>query len=255
MWKWVVSAAGSDPIHDGTGDVTQPAWPFKKFFSSPAAVVGASSFYKSVFYPPAATFVGRKLWLSWGTGERTNLRFADPAPASSTDNNRLYAMADADPYETASPALATLAETDLDPSPSATTCNPPASNKPGYYVMAQNSEKFVTNVEIFASYIFAGSFTPTATSDPGSSGGEAALYVVRIDCGQGFFTAAVSPTPRRLTLGAGMPTDPRLTINSDGASSDGNRVIVNKQQGDVSNVKVMDIPSGGAGVLYWRERP
>jgi hypothetical protein len=52
-----------------------------------------------------------------------------------------------------------------------------------------------------------------------------------------------------------MPTDPRLTINSDGASSDGNRVIVNKQQGDVSNVKVMDIPSGGAGVLYWRERP
>jgi type IV pilus assembly protein PilY1 len=255
MWKWVVSAAGSDPIHDGTADVTQPAWPFKKFFTSPAAVVGASTFYKSVFYPPAATFVGRKLWLSWGTGERTNLRFADPAPASAADNNRLYAMADADPYETASPALATLSETDLDPSPSATTCNPPASNKPGYYVTAQNSEKFVTNVEIFASYIFAGSFTPTATSDPCSSGGEAALYVVRIDCGQGFFTAAVSPTPRRLTLGAGMPTDPRLTINSDGASSDGNRVIVNKQQGDVSNVKVMDIPSGGAGVLYWRERP
>ena len=255
MWKWVVSAAGDDPVNDGAGNVTQPRWPFKKFFSSPPATIGGSTFYKSVFYPPAATYVSKQLWLAWGTGERTNLRFADPAPASTADNNRLYAMADLDPYETAVPARATLTETDLDGAPSATTCNPPAGNKPGYYVIAGNAEKFVTNVEIFAYYVFAGSFTPTSTTDPCSSGGEAALWVVRIQCGQGFFGSSVSPTPRRMTLGVGMPTDPRLTISSDGAASDGNRVIVNKQQGDVSNIQAPDVPSGGAGVLYWRERP
>jgi hypothetical protein len=52
-----------------------------------------------------------------------------------------------------------------------------------------------------------------------------------------------------------MPTDPRLTISSDGSSSSGNRVIVNKQQGDVSNIQAPTIPGSGLGVLYWRERP
>jgi type IV pilus assembly protein PilY1 len=254
LWKWVVNAAGDDPINS-TGDVTQPRWPFKKFFTTPGVVVGSSTFYKSVFYPPAATYVNKQLWMAWGTGERTNLRFGDPAPASPTDNNRLYAMSDHDPYEALASPLPTLTEADLDPAPSATTCNPPASDKPGYYIVAENSEKFVTNVEIFASYIFAGSFTPTSATDPCTSGGTAALYVVRIQCGSGFFGADISPTPRRLTLGAGMPTDPRLTISSDGGSSDSNRVIVNKQQGDVSNIEAPPIPSGGAGVLYWRERP
>lgn len=255
MWKWVVSAAGDDPVNDATADVTQPRWPFKKFFTTPGVTMGGSTFYKSVFYPPAATYVSKQLWLSWGTGERTNLRFADPAPASTADNNRLYAMADLDPYESLVPVRATLTEADLDGAPSASSCNPPSGNKPGYYIIAGNSEKFVTNVEIFAYYVFAGSFTPTATVDPCSSGGEAALYVVRIQCGEGFFGAGLSPTPRRMTLGSGMPTDPRLTISSDGASSDGNRVIVNKQQGDVSNIQAPDVPGGGAGVLYWRERP
>lgn len=255
MWKWVVNAPGGDPVNDGTADATQPTWPFKKFFTSPTATVGASTFYKSVFYPPAATYVGKTLWLAWGTGERTNLRFADPATGSTADNNRLYAMADLDPYEQAVPVRATLTEANLDGAPSATTCNSPASGTVGYYIIAGDAEKFVTNVEIFAYYIFAGSFTPTATTDPCSSGGTASLYVVRIECGQGFFDASVSPTPRKLTLGSGMPTDPRLTISSDGSSSSGNRVIVNKQQGDVSNIQAPNIPGGGAGVLYWRERP
>jgi len=256
MWKWVVSAAGDDPINNSpTGDVTQPLWPFKKFFTAPSVVVGSSRFYKSVFYPPAATYVSKQLWLAWGTGERTNLRFADPATSSSADNNRLYAMSDGDPYEKLASPLPTLTESDLDGTPSATTCSAPAGGKPGYYIVAASSEKFVTNVEIFASYIFAGSFTPTSTTDPCTSGGTAALYVVRIQCGSGFFSASLSPTPRRLTLGAGMPTDPRLSISSDGGASDSNRVIVNKQQGDISNIEAPPIPSGGAGVLYWRERP
>ncbi len=198
--------------------------------------------------------MSKRLWLAWGTGERTNLRFADPDTSSSDDNNRLYAVMDLDPYELASPVLATLTEADLDGSPSATDCNAPAGDAPGYYVIAEDSEKFVTNLEIFAYYVFAGAFTPTSTTDPCTSGGEAALYVLRMECGQGFFDAGLTANPRRLTLGAGMPTDPRLTISSDGASEDGNRVIVNKQQGDVSNIEAPEIPGGGAGVLYWRER-
>jgi hypothetical protein len=52
-----------------------------------------------------------------------------------------------------------------------------------------------------------------------------------------------------------MPTDPRITISSDGGEASSNRVIVSKQQGDISNIEAPPIPSGGAGVLYWRERP
>jgi type IV pilus assembly protein PilY1 len=255
MWKWVISAPGGDPVNDVTADITQPSWPFKKFFTTPGVTIGASTFYKSVFYPPAATFVGKKLWLAWGTGERTNLRFVDPNTGSTADNNRLYAMKDLDPYEVSAPPLATLTEANLDANPSDTSCNALSTGKVGYYIVAQNSEKFVTNFEIFSFYIFAGAFTPTVTTDPCASGGTAALYVTKIDCGAGFFPNTVSPTPRRLTLGAGMPTDPRLTISSDGGASDSNRVIVNKQQGDVSNIKAPEIPNGGAGVLYWRERP
>ncbi len=218
MWKWVINTPGDDPIHDAGGDVTQPAWPFKKFFQSPTATVGAATYYKNIFFPPAATFVNRVLWLSWGTGERTNLRFADPNPGSSLDNNRLYAMADLDPYETASPALATLTEADLDGGVSDSACNPPSGGKPGYYVTALDSEKFVTNVEIFAYYVFAGSFTPTNTGDRCTSGGEGALYAMRIQCGEGFYPPATSPSKRRLALGSGMPTDPRFSINSDGAA-------------------------------------
>jgi Tfp pilus tip-associated adhesin PilY1 len=260
MWKWVVTAAGDDPINS-IANVTQPNWPFKKFFTTPGVVVGSSTYYKSVFYPPLATFVGKQLWLAWGTGERTNLRFGDPAPASTTDNNRLYVMSDSDPYERLVPAKATLTESDLGLPQSSTvgnsctSCAPP-SGKSGYSIVAKDSEKFVTNVEIFSGHIFAGAFTPASTTDPCNSGGEAALYeIAGIQCGSGGFPSDLSPTPTRMTLGAGMPTDPRITISSDGGEASSNRVIVSKQQGDISNIEAPPIPSGGAGVLYWRERP
>jgi hypothetical protein len=78
---------------------------------------------------------------------------------------------------------------------------------------------------------------------------------MRIQCGEGFYPPATSPSKRRLTLGTGMPTDPRFSINSDGAASDGNRVFTNQQGGSVTNLEAPEIPSNGAGVLYWRERP
>jgi len=254
MWKWVVSQPGDDPVNDPGGDVTQPNWTFRKFFQSDPATVGSSTYYKSIFFPPAATYQGRTLWLGWGTGERNNLRFVDPDVGSTADNNRLYAMADKDPYETAVATNSTLTEADLDGNPDPDNCNPPTAGTVGYLIRARDSEKFITNFEIFASFLFAGTFIPTAVTDPCSSGGEAALYVVRIECGAGFFPSSVSADSRRLTLGGGMPTDPRLTIASDGSSSSGNRVIINKQQGDVSNIEAPDIPGGGQGVLYWRER-
>jgi hypothetical protein len=55
---------------------------------------------------------------------------------------------------------------------------------------------------------------------------------------------------RTMDLGAGLPTDPRVTVGADGDSS--NRLIISKQGGDIINI---DAPPGfpGSGMFYWRE--
>ena len=55
---------------------------------------------------------------------------------------------------------------------------------------------------------------------------------------------------RQISLGEGMPTDPRITVGTEGDSS--HRVIINQQGGGIIS---LEAPPGfqGSGMFYWRE--
>jgi len=251
MWKWVIKPVGDDRVNDGTAMATsQPRWPFKKFFEAPSYQQNpaAPTYYKSFFFPPAATFKSRRLWLAFGTGERANLKFMGSA-ATANDNNRFYAMMDLDPLEQEPVPYGVLSELELADVTNDESCFTLAGQR-GYYFVGADGEKFVTNADIFFYYVFVGSYIPTEALDPCETGGIATLYVFKIYCGEGFFGDESNPD-RDLDIGAGMPTDPRITIGTDGEQS--NRVIVNKQAGEILNIEAPPGFGAGVGMFYWRE--
>jgi type IV pilus assembly protein PilY1 len=251
MWKWVIHEIGEDRVNDGSGLTTQPNWPFKKFFQAPTyqQTPGDPIYYKSFFFPPAATFRNRTLWLAFGSGERTNLKFMGN-DKTTKDNNRFYAMTDLDPLEKAPAPYATLAETALANVTDKEGCANLTSER-GYYFIGREGEKFVTNADIFFYFVFVGSFIPTENTDPCKTGGVATIYVFKVYCGEGFFTDAAGDPQRDLDVGAGLPTDPRITIGADGEKS--NRVIINKQEGEILNIEAPPGFGVGVGMFYWRE--
>ncbi len=257
VWKWVVTY---DPVHDNygtdpinsTGSVDQPNWDFSLFFtakptagSSLGVTIGTVNYYKSIFFPPAATYRNGELWLTFATGERANLK--KPGDASSTsENNRFYSVIDADALDRTGPHAAMDESTLYDSTDNGACAS--LSGFTGYYFRARDGEKFVTNVDIFAYQVIAASYTPTDTSgNPCSSAGTATLYVFRVYCGEGFF-GGTDAAARRLDLGAGMPTDPRITV-----SPTGTRVIVTQQDGEIENGLGPPIDPEKLGQLYWRE--
>jgi type IV pilus assembly protein PilY1 len=256
VWKWVIGYdplggnEGQDPVNS-SGSTSQPGWKFDQYFkaapdpTSPLGVtLGTSTYYKSIYFPPAATYVHGDLWLSFATGERANLK--RPGDTTSTaENNRFYSMIDYDPMER-SGAVGPITEQTLYDATNDGSCAS-MSGFDGYFFRGVDGEKFVTNVDIFSYYVIAASYTPTNTSNPCSSSGNGTLYVFRVDCGQGFFAGSTAAN-RKLDLGAGMPTDPRVTV-----SPSGTRVIVTQQDGEIDGGGGPPPPSDKLSQLYWRE--
>jgi len=250
MWKWSIHEAGEDRINDGSGLRTQPNWPFKKFFyAAPAAIkVGSvtTTYYKNFLFPPAATYSGGRLYLAFGSGERRSLQFAGETSAT-TENNRFYVMIDSDPYEVSSPALATITEADLtDFSGSAAAQT--FINK-GYYITVADGEKFVTNVEIFSGLVIAASFQPTPGADPCTARGFGSLYVFDLKTGEAHFSDGLGNPLRSISLGAGLPTDPKVSIGVGGKD---NKVVVSSSTSEVNSIEAPNVDLNGA-TLFWRE--
>ena len=198
MWKWVISDDpthgnyGTDPINS-SGDVNQPNWKFKQFFQAEATpsgplgvTVGAVTYYKSFFYPPAGTLKSGTLWLAFASGQRANLLQAGDT-STTAENNRFYSMTDTDPFERAATANPVLTEANLFDATTTQASCPSLGSSRGFYIVAADGEKFVTGVDLFAYNVITSTFTPTTGGDPCSSGGTSAVYVFRVDCGQGYF--------------------------------------------------------------------
>jgi hypothetical protein len=99
--------------------------------------------------------------------------------------------------------------------------------------------------------VIVASFTPTDLSDPcESGGGQTSLYVFDILCSEGFFDNAGDPD-REFDLGAGFPTDPRISAGPDGKK---NVVFIEKSRAEVESIFADDINAAGS-LLYWRELP
>lgn len=286
VWKWVIKwePSGNQLLDavNSSADVAQPTTKFRRWFaaqataSSPLGVtIGATTYYKSIFFSPSGTFALNRFWLAFGTGERALLSRQHVA-SSDADNNRFYSVKDADPLDRRATPIPMLTEEDLvDKSTDATCPNLAAEN--GFFFRVADDEKFVTDTDIFNYWVITSTFTASGSSDPCSAGGNANLYVFKVYCGSGFFYDSSTysessgslpgggpgaggggtdpslpdygdPASRRIELGAGMPTDPRVTV-----SPDGTRVVVTQQDGEIENKE--GPPGGGSapGQLYWRE--
>ncbi len=285
VWKWVISGIGQDPIN-GSGSVTQPNWPFRKMFSAPTyydAGPPARTWYKSMFFTPSAALKNGNLWLVLGTGERMNLRL-EGIVGTTDENNRLYTLIDSDPLDKTSPSAVTT-ESDLTELASYTGCADLTGYK-GYYFVGDESEKFITETDIFSYRVLAASYIPTISANPCVSNGTAKLYAYKVYCGEGVFVEPNSGGVSSISvdLGAGMPTSPQITISSGGytgSSTDPspNKVIINNQDGEVvvpgsgdmdgdgspdcpgpacpcpnwPNDCPLPDTGGGIGQFYWRE--
>jgi Tfp pilus tip-associated adhesin PilY1 len=252
VWKWVVK----DPLNlSAATTATQPDtdWPFRKFFQADSYYDGTTRFYKSIFFPPAGTRKNGKIWLAFGTGERANLLFQD-STTTTADNNRFYVVEESDVFDDAAITPAVITDANLMNLTSTNTCASLGSNK-GYYLIGATREKWVTNVELFVGYVIANSYiTPdsAAAANPCEIAGQAFLWAFKVECGEGLFRDASGNPYRALDIGAGLPTDPRVTVGSGGDIS--NRVIISKQGGDIENIEA---PPGfpQSGSFYWRELP
>jgi type IV pilus assembly protein PilY1 len=249
IFKWVFNGLGEDRVNDSSssGDYSQPSWPFKVFFQAPITAVSPSTnYYKSFFMPPQAVFVGRRLHLGFGSGERMNIGF-EGLPGED-ENNRFYAMNDLDPRELSVTPFPTLTESDLTEILGPSSCENISGR--GFFIKVADGEKFVTNAEIFLHYIFAGSFTPDDTGDPCTSKGSGDLYAFRIDCGQALFFDSLGEPIVSVDLGAGMPTDPKISV---GVNGEDNRIYIEKSGADLESIAAPPLNFDDGSLLYWRE--
>jgi Tfp pilus tip-associated adhesin PilY1 len=261
LWKWVIHPIGNDPVNGAGSPDVQPSWTFRKLFEAPIATPFKGTFdhYKSFFFPPAATYKGGQLWLAFASGERANLAFEGVLDSSGNivggpeDNNRFYALKDDDPLEELA-IKQTLADESqmlaLDQSQPDICADPSAYR--GYYFVADEAEKFIVNLELFFGYVFVGSYFPIENPNPCEPRGQAFLSVFRIDCGEGLFTDASGDPEKTVSVGAGLPSDPRVSIGNGDGGGGGNRVIISTQGGGLMNIEA---PPGFStfGMFYWRE--
>ncbi len=249
VFKWVFSSLGDDRVNDSSasGDYSQPEWPFKLFFEAPVTLVSPSiNYYKSFFTPPQAVYVGRRLHLSFGSGERMNIGF-EGLP-DEDENNRLYSITDLDPYEQRVSPYGTLDESDLAEILGPSSCENITGR--GFFLKTADGEKFVTNAEIFQHYVFVGSFTPDSTGDPCTSKGNGKLYGLRIDCGQALFSDILGEPSVSIDIGEGMPTDPQISVGVNGKD---NRIYVEKSGADLESIAAPPLNFNDGSLIYWRE--
>ena len=248
VFKWVVNSIGEDRVNDSSaaGDWSQPSWPLKLFFTAPVTSSGPDDYYKSFFFPPQAVYVGRTLYLAFGSGERMNVGF--PGVGGTDENNRFYSMTDVDPYERALIPYATLTEGDLVEVNNNSTCADVTGR--GFFFKVGDGEKFVTNARIFQRYVFAATFEPTTAADPCVSRGIGRLYAFRVDCGLPLFHDNNGDPIRGIDLGEGLPTDPQVSV---GVGGNDNRIYIEKSGADLESIAAPPIEFDEGSLIYWRE--
>jgi len=284
LWKWVIHYDPGATVQnflvdrdDGFWSPEQPTTKFRKFFeakanpaSSLGVTVGSTTYFKSIFFSPAATISKNRFWLAFGTGERADLSRPHD-PFTTEENNRFYSIKDEDLFDRRPAPIATLTEADLEDLSTTAVC-PSLAAKAGFFFHVDDGEKFVTDATIFSFWTIASSFLPSSAVDACTSGGSSRLYVFKVHCGQGFFFNNNGTTPsspvgsggsggfndptlpdfgdpesRYREMGAGMPSDPRVTVGPGGT-----RIVITRQDGQIENLEgppAQDTP----GLLYWRE--
>jgi hypothetical protein len=232
------------------------------------------------------------LVLAFGAGERADpldpttiysdgctFPISSPMPAVCKNNNRFYVVKDTDPKETVGtfPNRDTgrivetcsgtctgegdLANFDASTPISCATMN---TTKKGFYIVGRDAEKFISNSTIFLGKVFTGSFLQRDPSAANicSASGTSYLYAFDIDCGVGSWPAnSTDQDDRRLAIGSGLPTRPRVSAGSGsggggggGGTDCGNKLVLVTSDGGLYNDSPGACPSSGIKIRSWRER-
>lgn len=255
IWRWILT------------DTDPDAWELVKVLEADPFTYTASSgppitkyYYKNFFFPPTGLLRNGVLWLGVGSGERHNLKFegvdvdGDGDPDDNDgDNNRFYVFSDLYPKSATGDADLPLDEGDLVDVTDA-DCDTPFNR--GYYVVAEQGEKFVTNSVVFLGTLFTGSFVPIDSTDPCVAGGEAYLWLFRFSCGAGAIDPD-DPDNRKKQLGTGLPTAPRISVGNSEETEDDEctemKVVVITSEGEVSSDCAGKRPNSGTYLREWRE--
>ncbi len=247
MWKWDISAHGQDSVgSDGIID----NWDAGIFFTSPSASDGVDTRYKSFFYPPAASISRNTLLLSFASGEREQLEYE--GAAAYDENNRVYVVKDYFPTGTYA-FTNSYVETDLTDITVISYDNDLSDQ--GYFFAAEDGEKFVSELIVFAGYLIFVSFEiNSGNADPcAAASGESRLYAVNLARGQGYFTAGSPPTAmeeRYMDAGIGLASTPRISIAPDPSDD---KIYLKTSKGQVIIIDPPPRPGSGSSVIYWKQ--
>ncbi len=124
----------------------------------------------------------------------------------------------------------------------------------GYYFVAEDAEKFITNHAAFGGVFITTSYLPDdGTGTICDADGQAFAHVFDIATGQGFFDPVSSSNQgRRVTSGLGVPSDPRITVSS---SIDGGvKILLKSSAGQLVTIDAPDLAPEAVKQVYWRQR-
>jgi type IV pilus assembly protein PilY1 len=244
VWKWDISAVAADTVGDSRFD----NFPYGVFFESPIEDMGGGvNRYQSFFFAPSATLIGGTLVLAFGAGERADLMY--PGQNGKDENNRFYVIKDTDP--TGVSAFSTLyEETDL--TDITGLDSDPDSTDYGFYMVAADSEKFITNPNIFAGFVITSSYIPDLSgANVCTTTGESFLYIFDIRTGLGaYFDAGVTTgdDARRLSIGSGVSSDPQISM-----SRSGNQLYIQTSSGRVVQTPPPLPNTPPVDMIYWKQ--
>ncbi|TMA23041.1 MAG: hypothetical protein E6J87_25650 [Deltaproteobacteria bacterium] len=243
LWKWDLSAVGAD---GSDSDTLIDNWPAGIYFNAPETDMGGGKLhYRSFYNAPSAAYVNGVLYLAFGSSERRDLLYA--GDATRDDNNRFYVIKDLHP--TGADAFSTTAtETNLSNVTTSGTYVDPGNL--GYFVAGSEGEKYVTDSIVFAGYALVGSYVQQI----GSCGpGSAYFYAFRLNDALGFFDTnhTAEAADRRTSLGAGIPSNPRVSV---APNPQDDTVWVTTSEGQVLQVEPPLRPGPASTVIYWRQQ-
>ncbi len=247
LWKWDISELADDTDSDGLFDT----WSVGVLFRTPPQTVsGGALHHRGIFFPPVATFLSGDLMLGFATGERTDIDYQGDSGAD--DNNRFYMLRDLNPTGSSSIPITPYSEADLTDI-TGLTFDPDLTDL-GYYFVAEEGEKFITNHAAFGGVIITTSYLP----DDGSgtvcdAQGQAFAHIFDIGTGQGFFDPATSSNEgRRVASGLGVPSDPRITIST--TEDGGVKILLKSSAGQLVTIDAPDLAPDPVEQVYWRQR-
>lgn len=239
MWKWLIHDVGEDSTSDGIID----NWSSEVFFRIDPD--SSLNHYRSIFYPPAVTKTkGGTLYLAFGTGERTNLTYA--GDSSEDENNRFYVVKDPSWSSLSGSVLTEVNLTDV-----TSKAEDDDLTDSGYFFVADDAEKFITNHLIFAGQVISTSYVPDLSgTNLCDRSGSSRLYIFDVFGGGGYYadSSTTNTDARRLSIGTGAPNDPRITI-----SRNGDMMYIQTSAGRLVQTPPPPRPGDPVETIYWKQ--